>query len=527
MENLKQKVLEAADLYKSGNLSECEKVTKKLIESNPKVAFLHNLLGLVLSSTGRIDEAEKSYNRGIDVDPKFAIIYNNLALIYYNKINKDDNFEYNINKAEELYKKSIQLNPKIPEANTNLGNLYSLLGQNDKSIKYHKLAISGDPEYFYTYLNIANVYISIGRFLDAKKYLETAIEKKPNFSFAHRLISRITKYNKNNLHLKQMNELYNKIKTKDGINKMNLAFALGKAHEDINNFDKSFNYYKEGNLINRSKIHFSILDERNYFDEIKKTYNKDIFNKYKNYGIFSNSPIFIVGMPRSGTTLVEQILASHSEVFGADEVIFLPKVINKYFAAEKINLSIQGVIDFKKENLKKMAEEYIFLMKKLSRNSKRFTDKLPANFLNIGLIKLILPNAKIIHCQRDPKDNIFSIFKNYFPNKKISFDSDLNETVEYYNLYSDLMKFWNFALPNFIFNIKYEDLINDTKNNVTKLLDFCNLKWDNNCLKFYNNKRPIKTASDTQVRNKIYNTSINHWKNYQKYLNKYYDKLNV
>ena len=527
MEILKKKIQEAVNLFKDGNLPKSEKTTLKLIETNPKIPFLYNLLGLILSAQNRIDEAIVTYNKGIKIDPNYAMIFNNLALIYYNKSLKDENFKSNIKKAEELYKKSIQLNPKIPEANTNLGNLYSAVGKNNESIKYHKLAISADPKYFYTYLNIANVYVSIGNFVEAKKYLNDAIIQNPNFSFAHRLLSRITKYSKENPHLLQLKNLYDKTNTNDEINKMHLAFALGKANEDIENFEESFLYYGTANSINRSRINFSLEKEKNYFDEIKKTYNSNLFSKYKNSGSIDSEPIFIVGMPRSGTTLLEQILASHSKVFGADEVLFIPKLINKYFNQNNINLFLQGKFNFEKSNLKKMGEEYIMLMNALSKNSKRTTDKLPANFLNIGLIKLILPKSKIIHCYRNPKDNIFSIFKNHFPGNKINFSSDLSETVDYYNLYFDLMKFWNVLLPDFVLNIKYESLINNTEHEVRRLLNFCDLDWENSCLKFYDTKRPVKSASDTQVRNKIYTSSINLWKKYEKFLYKYYDKLNV
>ena len=230
-------------------------------------------------------------------------------------------------------------------------------------------------------------------------------------------------------------------------------------------------------------------------------------------------------MPRSGTTLVEQILSSHTKVYGADEVIYLPRLIDKYFGLNKLNLYLQGIFEFEKKNLTKVAQEYISIMKSVSKNSGKTTDKLPANFLNIGLIKLILPKSKIIHCYRNPKDNIFSIFKNYFTGGKITFASDLAETVEYYNLYTDLMNFWNNLIPNFILNLKYEDLINDTQKEVKNLLNFCDLSWENNCLEFYKNKRPIKTASDTQVRNKIYNSSVDKWKKYERFLEKYYVKL--
>ena len=527
MNDLKQKVETAVNLYKSTNFAKCEEITNKLIELNPKMVFLYNLLGLALTAQKKNDEAIECYNKGIKIDPNYAMIYNNLGTIYYNKNSVGKNFETNIKKAEDLYKKAIKLNPKIPEANSNLGNLYNSIGKNDESIKYHELAISADPKYLFSYLNIANVYIAIGNFDEAKKYLKKSIVANPNFTPAHRQISRITKYTKKTPHLFELESLFKKIKLRDDLNKMNIAFALGKANEGLCEYDKSFQYYQIANKINRANINFSISKEKKYFDEIKNTYNNNLFEKMKKFSISNESSIFIVGMPRSGTTLIEQILSSHTKVFGADELIYFPLLIEKYFGENKLNSFLQGILDFDKKNLTKMAEEYIYSIKSISNNSNKITDKLPKNFLNVGLIKLILPKSKIIHCYRDPKDNIFSLFKNHFPGNKINFASDLNEIVEYYNLYNDLMKFWNNLIPNFILNIKYEDLIKNTDNEVKKLLNFCELPWESNCLEFYKNKRPIKTASDTQVRNKIYNTSVNKWKKYEMFLEKYYKKLNV
>ena len=527
MENLQQKIQILIKLYQSSNFIKCETETKNLIKLNPKVAFLYNLLGLCLNALNKVDDSEAAYNKGLEIDPSFAMIYNNLGIIYYNRSKKNTKFQTNIKKAEELYKKCLKLNPKIPEANTNLGNLYNSINKNDEAIKYHKLAISADPKYYFSFLNLAHVYISIGNFTEGKNCLNKAIEQNPNFTLAHRELSRITKYSKDDKHLEKLQELFKNTDIKDSDNKMNLSFALGKAYEDIKNFDESFKYYETANLINRTKINFSLSEENGYFNEIKKTYNKDIFNKYKNHGKENASPIFIVGMPRSGTTLVEQILSSHSKVYGAEEILLIPELIDKYFSQDKLNLFLQGIFDFEKSNFKKMGEEYTLLLKEISNNSERTTDKFPANFLYIGLIKLILPESKIIHCQRDPRDNIFSIYKNYFVGNRITFGCDLNEAVEYYNMYFDLMKFWNNVLPNFILNLKYEDLVEDTENEVKKLLNFCDLNWEDNCLKFYNSKRPIRTASDTQVRSKIYKTSINLWKNYEKFLNKYYKKIRV
>ena len=297
-----------------------------------------------------------------------------------------------------------------------------------------------------------------------------------------------------------------------------LGFALGKAYEDVKNFDKSFIYYKEANSLSRKKISFSLTGENKKFKDIKDIFNEKLFNKFHDSGSKNSSSIFILGMPRSGTTLTEQILSSHPKVFGADEVETIPYLIKKILEDHNLRLFFDDIINFDKENLRKIGDEYISKMKDFSNNSEKTTDKLPINFLSIGLIKLILPNSKIIHCFRNPRDNIFSIFKNNFTTNKVNYAYDLNEIIEYYNLYHDLMSHWNTILPNFIYNIKYESLISNTESEIRDLLKFCKLEWTKDCLSFYNNKRPIKTASDTQARNKIYKTSINSWKNYEIHL---------
>ena len=165
-------------------------------------------------------------------------------------------------------------------------------------------------------------------------------------------------------------------------------------------------------------------------------------------------------------------------------------------------------------------------MKRISNNSTRYTDKLPENFFWIGFIKLILPKSKIIHCSRNSKDNCLSLFKNHFPTGRMDYAYDLNKIVEYYNLYQDLMQHWHQTLPNFVYNIKYENLISNTETEIRKLLNFCNLTWSDKCLNFHDNERIVKTASDVQARSKIYSSSINSWKKYEKYLKNYFLKFN-
>jgi len=520
MEKLKKEIQIVIDAYKSGDLSKAETDCKKLIGKNPKIAFLYNLIGLILSGKNQTESAIDYYKKGLGIDPNFAMIYNNLGLIYFHK-----NTPEHIKKAEELYIKAISLDNNIPEPYTNLGSLYRSANKLDEAINSYKKAIQINPNFIYAHNNLANIYIAMGKFDNAKDHLNKVIRIDPNFHLAHRTLSRLVKYNKGDQHFKDLEKIYSNINDKDIYFKINISFALGKAHEDINNFKKSFEFYKNANFYYRKKINFSIQSEINRFKEIKETFNAELYNKYPKSGYNDSSNIFIVGMPRSGTTLVEQILSSHPDVFGADEVDFIPQIIRKRFGQKSMSLYFNQVLDFDAKEFCVLGEEYIAKIKSISSNAKRATDKLPKNFESIGFIKLILPNAKIIHCTRNSRDNCFSIFKNHFVGSGINFAYDLNEICSYYNIYSELMNHWSYVFPDFIFQAKYENLISNTKDEVKKLLEWCDLTWSNDCLNFEKNKRLINTASDVQARKKIYNTSVDTWKKYDTFLNEYFLKL--
>lgn len=356
-----------------------------------------------------------------------------------------------------------------------------------------------------------------------KKCLNEAIKINPQFYTAHRAYSQINIYKDNDNHINKMEKLYDS----DNINnsgKMTLAFALGKAFDDIRNFENAFKYYEEGNKLRRNNIKFSLKRENNEFLNIKKTFNKTFFKRYRKIKKKDSTAIFILGMPRSGTTLVEQIISSHSKVYAGDELNYFNDLVKDCFYKNG-NFSIDYAKHNNGENLKKIGNEYIYKINKISGKSERVTDKLPINFKWIGFIKLILPNSKIIHCVRNSRDTCLSIYKNFFTSTELNYAYDLEELVDFYNLYADLMKFWKKNFPKFITEIKYEDLIKNPKKEIPKLIKNCNLSWDENCMNFYNNKRAIKTASDVQVRKQIYTSSIDSSRNYDKYLKKNFVKL--
>tara|TARA_B100000700_G_scaffold309512_1_gene388758 strand:- start:209 stop:1732 length:1524 start_codon:yes stop_codon:yes gene_type:complete len=505
MKNLQKKIQDVVNLYKSKKYSEAVALCKELIESNPKIGFLYNLMGIIMFELNRLDEAIDFYKKGIKVEPNFALIYSNLGNVYKSQ-NK-------IDEAEKNYKKAIDIDKKIPEPHNNLGNLLRTENKYEEAIKSYNKAIEINNNFFWAYYNLATTYTALGNYKKANEFLEKTIKINPFFCPAHRSLSRVKKYKINDKHLHEMQKIY-KNKNINEIQKKELAFAIGKAYEDIGDYISSFEYYKEGNHLHRKLINFSIDDEKKDFDSIKEIYSFELLKKVEKNNKVTPKIIFIIGMPRSGTTLVEQIISSHPEVYGCDELNFIPDLYEKNINVNKLDQKI----------LLDIGNEYISKINKVSNNSLVVTDKLPINFKWLGFIKLILPNSKIIHCIRNSKDNCFSIFKSFFPSK-INFAFKIEEIVEFYNLYLELMEHWNKVIPNDIFNIRYENIIKNPDIEIKKIINACELKWNDQCLKFYNNKRPIKTSSDTQARSKIYSTSINSWEKYEKNLNKYLKKL--
>ena len=427
-------------------------------------------------------------------------------------------------KARIFYDKAAKLDKKFPEAQNNLGNLSRALNDEKKAINYFKKAINIKPSFFPAHFNLGILYKNIGDFKKAKFYLNEAIKINPNLYTAHRNLSEITKYSKDNEHLNLLIKIYNENIINNPIDKKEIAFALGKAFEDMNIYNKAFKFYYDANNFKRKTLNFSIQEEKKEFDIIKEKFTREFMRNNKLIGSNKNTLIFILGMPRSGTTLIEQIISSHPSVFGGDELNTMPYLIGKYLKNEKKELELYKIDIKNNKYISKMANEYLKELKKISKN-RRVTDKLTVNFKWIGLIKLLFPNSKIIHCKRNAKDTCLSIFKNYFVSNDLKYAYNLDEISDYYNLYNSLMNHWNNVLPGFIYESRYEEMINNTEFEVKKLLETLNLNWNPKCLQFYKNKRSVKTASDTQIRNKIYKSSINSWKNFEPFMSNFFQSL--
>jgi len=325
----------------------------------------------------------------------------------------------------------------------------------------------------------------------------------------HKSISASKTYkSKDDDHLKKMISLLNHIKDPDLLH--DLYFALAKAYEDIGEYEESFRYLIEGNGILDDKYGYDIKKDTNLFENLKNFFQKNNLENLEN----PNKFIFIVGMPRSGTTLTEQIISSHSSVYGAGELSFLDSGIKKFLLKEDLIKTKK----ISKNELEKIKDNYLKGTNTFKSNNKIITDKAPLNFRWIGFIRKLFPNSKIIHCQRDPMDVCFSNLKNSFNSKALSFSYNIKKLGQYFNLYKNLMNFWNSLYPDSIYNLSYEKLTLNQEVETRKLIEFCELDWENNCLLPHQNKNKISTVSLAQARLPVYKTSINKWKNYSKYL---------
>ncbi|HIC72160.1 MAG TPA: sulfotransferase, partial [Alphaproteobacteria bacterium] len=322
-----------------------------------------------------------------------------------------------------------------------------------------------------------------------------------------------------------LGEMLNLYKDNDLIinDKSELSFTIAKAYEDLGDYEKSFKYFDQANkLKNNNKYNFS--REEKLFRNIKKFFDSNEFNKNKKN--FDNRKIiFICGMPRSGTTLVEQILSSHNKIFGAGELNFLRQVTTKFFVLED-KLNNQKIIEEINSSNNILNIEYYKLINYLKIKESIITDKAPQNYIWIGFIKYFFPNAKIIHCCRNKKDVLLSIYKNNFSSSDMDWSYDPRNIVRYYNLYLDLIKFWKYKFEKFIYDLSYEKLVTDSENQIKKLLEYCSLEWDKNCLNHNKySKTAIQTVSISQARKPIYKSSVNSSEIYSKYLDNYFKLL--
>ena len=300
-------------------------------------------------------------------------------------------------------------------------------------------------------------------------------------------------------------------------NRIHIGFGLGKAYEDLGEYRKSMACIVEAAQLKFENSDYSHEDSIALFESIKSTLTAEFANKFAASGNPDPTPIFILGMPRSGTSLAEQILASHPQVFGAGELRFLTQLVSRADEFETDRESIRHLPEMAPEAMRQLGDSYIERIRALSSEARFITDKMPHNFLYIGLIRTILPNARIVRLRRDPVDNCLSIFKNYFARGHY-YSYDLTSLGRYYRLYLGLMDFWEEQFPGSVFDLSYERLVTEPEHQIAELLEYCDLPWDDSCMQSHKTRRAVKTASVAQVRQPIYRDSVKSSERFQEEL---------
>jgi tetratricopeptide (TPR) repeat protein len=421
-----------------------------------------------------------------------------------------------LDEAEASLRKVIALKPDYAEAYYNLGNTLHELGRLDKAEASLRQAITLKPDFAEAYYNLGNTLKELGKLDEAEASYRQAITLKPDYAKAHRYLTSIKKFDAQDEQYSKMQELYLDENISEE-QRCHINFGLAKACEDLGNFEQAYTHYGEGNALHKKLLNYDITQDAELFRQLKSSYPKIEKNSLEPDKLSKNlKPIFIVGMPRSGTTLVEQIISSHSKVTGAGELSFVTQ-----FGAS----IAQGLSDSNTDSLINFRERYLFMLQSVSNGNLIVTDKMPQNFRYRGLLAAAFPEAKIVHVKRNPAAVCWANYKQYFVSKGIGYCYAIDDVISYHKLYENLMVFWTNTLSKRIYNLDYEQLTVNQENETRQLIDYLDLDWDEKCLSPQNNTKSVKTASSVQIRKKVYRGSSEQWKKYQPFLDGALDGL--
>jgi len=573
-------------LEAQGNLDVAANSYRRAIALDPNNATAHHNLGCVLNMKGKFDEAAVGYRRAIDLKPDHADACNNLAHILFDRGNLDEAAEYyrrvttlkpdsaearnnlgcilldrgNLVEATACFEEAIRLQPDYAEAHCNLGVALKEQGKLDQAMQCHARALAINPDYAKACNNMASVLKMQARLEEAMAYCDRALSLKPDFAEAHcnranvfldqgdltqaekicRLaitlkpgypeayynLSQMKTFREGDADLGNLEALSAESVRLPAAKRPYIHFAFAKALEDVGDYPGSFEQLAKGNRLKRQLVAYDEMGTKESFRQIAEVFDGRRMNRYGGTGDASATPIFVLGMPRSGSTLIEQILSNHPLIHGAGELPLLSVVANSLRDHTGRSLSYpHSFSSVDAATLRSLGETYLRSLPKPPVGKLRIVDKMPGNFAYVGLIHLFLPNARIIHTMRNPADTCFSCYSKLFTHG-MEFSYDLGELGRYHMCYESMMNHWRSVLPpDAMLDVSYEQVVDDLERQARRLIDFCGLPWDSACLSFHENKRPVSTASNVQARRPIYRSSVNRWQRYEAFLGPLLDEL--
>jgi tetratricopeptide (TPR) repeat protein len=480
---------------------------EKALALKPDNAATHNNLGMALCSVGRAEEAILHHVRALIIDPARVAAYNNLGVTLEALGRWQE--------AADAYAKALSLRSDNAEARNNLGNALQALRRPAEAIACYETALRQHPDRADIHNNLGGALESIGRIEEARQAYERAIALAPGRPAFYRSLVDLAPVAAGDPWLPSLAALAQELAALPENERIALHFALGKALADLDEPARAFDHYLAGSALKRARLDYDEAATLRQLDFTPAAISAPLMRTKQGFGHPSPVPVFIVGMPRSGTTLIEQILASHPQVFGGGEMTEFDAAIARLRDAAGVARAYPDLVpDMVGEDLRRLGADYLDRVRRLAPQAERITDKMPANFRFVGLIHLALPNARIIHARRHPLDTCLSCFTRLFAHDQ-AYTYDLGELGRYYRAYAALMAHWRAVLPpGVMLEVEYEAVVADIEGQARRMVAHCGLPWDDACLAFHHNRRQVRTSA-SQVRRPIYRSAIGRWQPYR------------
>jgi tetratricopeptide (TPR) repeat protein len=512
----KAAIAEAERALRDGRMEDAEKTLRELLSKDPNNARAMRMLGSIALEANRFRAGRRLIERAVELAPGVAMGWTDLANVHLKKDHYDE--------ALQAVQRAIEIDPRFAHAYVVKGNILTRAQRHEESVLAYQEGLKVSPMNTGALNGMGHVLKTIGRQEEAITAFRKCIEANPAHGETYWSLANLKTFEFKPEEVLLMEDMVERDSLPDEP-KVNMLVSLGKHYENEKDYDKAFENYQRGNDLRREHEIYDPVHTQVVHDRIIETFNADFFAERQGYGDPSPDPILIVGLPRSGSTLIEQILASHSLVEGTMELPDLGRTINE------LNQNTPGrteypeaVLPLDRDQVAELGRNYLEATSRYRTDKPFFIDKMPNNFQAIGFLQLILPNAKVIDARRHPMDSCLGSYKQLFF-KGQSFTYDQFELGHYYLEYRRIMDHWHRVLPGKVLEVNYEQMVQDQENQTRRLLEYCGLPWEDQCLRFYETERAINTASSEQVRQPIYTKALNFWRNYENHLGELIETL--
>jgi tetratricopeptide (TPR) repeat protein len=511
-------IMKGVELLRTKQLDDAAAVFQSVLKRNPdSVNAMRYLAVCYWQGKTKLDDAEALLRRATQLAKDYLGAWLILGALL---LERNKNVE-----AIAAYQQATKLKPKNPESWAGLGSAFSVAMYPDKSVEAYAKSIELNPKVAGVQMGYAHALKTVGRQADALIAYRAAIAAKPDFGEVYWSMANLKIFKFEPQELEDMQQQLQREDLSESAD-IHFRFALGKAFEDEKEYDKAWHHYHTGNQRQRMTVAHEPIEMENRHAAVKAVFNRDFIAERANQGFDAADAILIVGLPRSGSTLVEQILASHSQVEGTAELPVLGKLSQSIGRYRTDGVAYpEAVSQLRKKDWRAYGQQYIEESRRYRVTDKPiFTDKLPNNFPFVGLMHLILPNTKVINARRHPFDSCLGSYKQLFGQGQ-NFTYDMLDLAHYYKQYDAMMKYWHDVLPGKVLDVHYEVTVTDLESQVRRILDHCGLPFEESCVRFHETERAVKTASSEQVRQPIYTGALGTWRRYEKHLGLWQDQL--